>query len=93
MLSNSIYFKKDFLVCSVPQNFTISQIKHVTLLPELVKMSDFAAGRPDVSYIIELSTCYTKTCYFKQIMHIFSILNKWVGYFDPSFYDLKYSVA
>ena len=28
--------KKDFLVCSVPQNSTISQFKHVTLLPGLV---------------------------------------------------------
>ena len=29
---------KDFLVCSVPQNSTISQIKHVTFLPGLVTM-------------------------------------------------------
>ena len=28
--------KKDILVCSVPQNSTISQFKHVTLLPGLV---------------------------------------------------------
>ena len=41
-----------------------------------VKISDFAAGRPDVSYIIELNTCYVTTCYFRQIMQIFSILNK-----------------
>ena len=34
-----------------------------------IKISDFATGRP---------------CYFRQIMHIFSTLYKWVGYFDPS---------
>ena len=49
-----------------------------------VKISDFAAGRPDVSYVIELNTCYITACYFRQIMHIFFILNKWLGYFDPS---------
>ena len=51
-----------------------------------VKLSDFAAGRPDVSYIIELSTKHgtQNTCYFRQKMLIFSILNKWVGYFNPS---------
>ena len=30
--------KKDFLLCSVPQNSTISQFKHVTLLPGLITM-------------------------------------------------------
>ena len=30
--------KKDFIVCSMPQNSTISQSKHVTLLPGLVTM-------------------------------------------------------
>ena len=30
--------KNDFLVCSVPQNSTISQFKHVTLLKGLVTM-------------------------------------------------------
>ena len=31
--------KKDFLVYSMPQNSTISQFKHVTLLPGLVTMA------------------------------------------------------
>ena len=30
--------------------------------------------------LLNRTTCYTKPCNF----HIFSILNKWVGYFDPS---------
>ena len=50
-----------------------------------VNIGDFAAGRPDVSYIIELNICHTTICYFRQIMHIFSFLNKWVEYFDPPF--------
>ena len=49
-----------------------------------VKISDIATGRSDVSYIIELTTCYTNACYIRQIMHIFSIFNKWLGYFDSS---------
>ena len=37
-----------------------------------VKISDFAAGRPDVSYIIELNTCYTTTWLFQaNNAHIF----------------------
>ena len=47
-----------------------------------VKISDFVAGNPEVSYIIELNHMLHYN--FRQIMHILYILNKWVGYFEPS---------
>ena len=46
-------------------------------------MSVFAPGRPDISYLIELCTCYIKVLSVSGKMHRFSILSKWVGYFDP----------
>ena len=58
-----------------------------------VTISDCAAGRPDVLYITELNHMLHKTFYFRQIMHIFSTLYKWVVYFDPYSLNLKYSVA
>ena len=48
-----------------------------------VKISDFEAGRPDVSYIIEQKPMLHYSLLFQaknaQIFH----LNKWVRYSDP----------
>ena len=41
--------------------------------------------------LLNLTTCYIKTCYFRHIMQTVPILSKWVG--DPSFWELKYSVT
>ena len=35
--------------------------------------------------LLNLTTSYIKTCYFRQIMQIVPILRKWVGYIDPCF--------
>ena len=47
-------------------------------------MSVFAAGRPDVSYVIELKQMQHKILAVSGKVHRFPILCKRVGYFDSS---------
>ena len=35
--------------------------------------------------LLNLTKCYIKTCYFRQMVQTVPILSKWVGYIDPSF--------
>ena len=50
-----------------------------------VNISDFATGRSDISYIIELShVLYKKIAISGKQCTDFSFQRKWVGYFDPS---------
>ena len=49
-----------------------------------VKISDFAAERPDVSYIIELNHMLHNNLLFQANNAHISIFNKWVAYFDPT---------
>ena len=49
-----------------------------------IKFSVFATGRLDISYVIKLKHMLYKILAVSGKVQRFSVLSKWVGYFDPS---------